>query len=244
MLTRPASASALRAMSLGLAFVAASVMLPYASAVAQLTGPAEVADGDTLNVAGLRVRLHGIDAPEYKQVCERDGVSWACGEESARQLRALVSRPVRCRTRGTDDYGRMLGVCEVNGIELNRAMVANGWALAFREYSQDYVADEVRAKAARLGIWASTFQLPQDFRHANEARAEAVARPAPQGRASPRASVPAPMGHCAIKGNRNRRGQWIYHLPGMPYYEATRAEEIFCTEPEAQAAGYRRAIVK
>jgi hypothetical protein len=47
-----------------------------------------------------------------------------------------------------------------------------------------------------------------------------------------------------IKGNRNRRGQWIYHLPGMPYYNVTRAEEMFCTEADAQAAGYRRAIVR
>ncbi|WP_241229876.1 thermonuclease family protein [Tsuneonella rigui] len=220
-------------------------MLPGAPAFAQLAGPAEVADGDTLSVAGLRVRLHGIDAPEYRQTCERDGASWACGEESARQLRALVEGgSVRCRTRGSDNYGRMLGVCEANGIELNRAMVANGWAIALREYSQDYVADEVRAKTARLGIWSSSFQLPQDYRHASEARAEAAARPAPQRIVSPRASVPGPMGRCAIKGNRNRRGQWIYHLPGMPYYEATRAEEIFCTEAEAQAAGYRRAIVK
>ena len=49
---------------------------------------------------------------------------------------------------------------------------------------------------------------------------------------------------CNIKGNRNRKGQWIYHLPGMPYYDQTRAEEMFCTEAQAQAAGYRRAIVR
>jgi hypothetical protein len=47
-----------------------------------------------------------------------------------------------------------------------------------------------------------------------------------------------------IKGNRNRKGQWIYHVPGMPYYEQTRAEEMFCTEAEARAAGYRRAKVR
>jgi hypothetical protein len=46
---------------------------------------------------------------------------------------------------------------------------------------------------------------------------------------------------CAIKGNRNRRGEWIYHLQGQEYYEDTRPEELFCTEREAQAAGYRRA---
>lgn len=46
-----------------------------------------------------------------------------------------------------------------------------------------------------------------------------------------------------IYGNRNRRGQWIYHLPGMPYYDETRAEVIFCAEAEAQAAVYRRRLL-
>jgi hypothetical protein len=47
-----------------------------------------------------------------------------------------------------------------------------------------------------------------------------------------------------IKGNRNRKGQWICHLPGMPCHGRTRPEEVFCTEAEARAAGYRRAIVR
>jgi hypothetical protein len=49
-----------------------------------------------------------------------------------------------------------------------------------------------------------------------------------------------------IKGNRSRRGEWIYHLPSMPYYGygQTRAEDIFCSEAEAQAAGYQRARVR
>jgi hypothetical protein len=123
-------------------------------------------------------------------------------------------------------------------------MVAAGWATAFREYSQDYVADEVRAKAARAGIWSSTFELPQDYRQARaEQPASAPATRAPRAPARA-ASVAGPIGRCAIKGNRDRKGQWIYHLPGMPYYEATRAEEFFCTEAQAQAAGYRRAIVR
>ena len=55
----------------------------------------------------------------------------------------------------------------------------------------------------------------------------------------PRAEAASGPG-CLIKGNRNRRGEWIYHLPGKPYYSETRAEEMFCSEAEAQAAGYRR----
>jgi hypothetical protein len=63
-------------------------------------------------------------------------------------------------------------------------------------------------------------------------------------RMSPRISNSTANAACRIKGNRNRKGQWIYHLPGMPYYEQTRAEDMFCTEAQARAAGYRRAIVR
>lgn len=210
-----------------------------------ISGPATAIDGDSLTVSGISVRLNGIDAPEAKQTCDRAGVTWDCGEEAARQLRALVAdAQVQCRTRGTDAYGRSLAVCNANGLELNRTMVATGWATAFRNYSQDYIADEQRAKVDRVGIWNSTFQLPQDYRHANEARSAPPRANAPQRLVGTRALAPAPMGRCAIKGNRNRKGQWIYHVPGMPYYEATRAEEVFCSEAAAEAAGYRRAIVR
>ena len=59
--------------------------------------------------------------------------------------------------------------------------------------------------------------------------------------AAPRAVA---SGSCNIKGNRSRRGEWIYHVPGMPYYEQTRPEELFCSEADARAAGYRRALVR
>lgn len=79
--------------------------------------------------------------------------------------------------------------------------------------------------------------MPADFRHSSEPRQrEVTARTVATG--------PSRFSGCVIRGNRNRRGQWIYHLPGMPYYEATRPEELFCSEAEAQAAGYRRAIVR
>jgi hypothetical protein len=126
-------------------------------------------------------------------------------------------------------------------LELNEAIVELGWAVAYREYSQDYVEAEERAKLRKAGIWNSTFTLPSAHRLAN----------APRQSDPPRrviASRPGLSNHsfagCPIKGNRNRKGQWIYHLPGMPYYDKTRAEEFFCTEAQARAAGYRRAIVQ
>ena len=208
-----------------------------------LTGPAEIIDGDSLSVSGISVRLFGIDAPEGKQTCNRSGTAWRCGEEAATQLHNLIGGiPIECRGRDIDTYGRTLAVCSVAGIEINRAMVEGGWATAFRKYSQDYVVEETRARTAHRGIWTSEFQLPQDYRAAQSAtRQVAPATLMQRQAAAPAAQTPS---GCAIKGNRNRKGQWIYHLPGMPYYAITRAEEMFCSEAQAQAAGYRRAIVR
>ena len=203
-------------------------------------------DGDSLTIDGTRVRLFGIDAPEAGQTCHRAGVAWACGDAATRELRALISdQTVHCRGKGTDSYGRTLAVCFVRDVELNRTLVEYGWAMAFREYSQDYVAVETLAQARKLGIWSSVFMTPSDYR-ASKARANTPARSgSPALAAASRATAPETTGTgCLIKGNRNRKGQWIYHLPGMPYYGPTRAEEWFCTEAQARAAGYRRAIVR
>lgn len=226
--------------------IAAALLTGASPAWAQtVIGAAQVIDGDTLLVGETKVRLFGIDAPEKSQTCDRNAERWRCGEESSRQLASLVGAyQVQCLGKGKDTHGRTVAVCSANGMDLNRAMVMQGWATAYRAYSQDYVADEARARAAKLGLWTSSFMLPKDYRNAAVERASVEAR-APQRLVTRQAApVPAPMGRCAIKGNRNRKGQWIYHVPGMPYYEATRAEEIFCTEAQAQAAGYRRAIVR
>lgn len=227
-----------------LAIAIALGAFPGALYAQSLVGPATVVDGDSLSVGSIQVRLFGIDAPEGKQTCNRDGKEWPCGEAAAGKLRSMTEgHVVQCRGQGSDAFGRTIAVCQAGGLELNRAMVAYGWATAFQAYSSAYLADETRAKAARLGIWDSTFVLPEDYRRLAREQ-NAPAHSAPARRAASAAEAPEVMGRCAIKGNRNRRGQWIYHLPGMPYYETTRAEDIFCTEAQARAAGYRRAIVR
>ena len=211
-----------------------------------LRGTVTVTDGDSLSVSGIRVRLFGIDAPELNQDCYDNGSAVACGEMSKRRLESLIGdSEVSCHQRDTDPYGRIVAVCQISGVDLGRAMVEDGWATAFRRYSEDYVPAELRARAARSGLWQWNFQTPDDYRAAQERREEPV-QEAPRERraASPTARRWEQGGQCVIKGNRSRRGPWIYHLPGMPYYDATRAEEYFCTEAEAQAAGYRRAIVR
>jgi endonuclease YncB( thermonuclease family) len=219
-----------------------------ATAQAPVLGLGGAKDGDSLMVGDKEVRLYGIDAPEWDQSCQRGGQDWSCGSAAADKLAQLVTgKNVVCSTVGTDQHGRVLGRCMVGATDVNRVMVASGYAVAFRRYSSDYVSAEDSAKANKRGIWAGTFQMPNDYRHANDAPVPTRSKSAPV-RSAPRAVSSdwqaRSSGNCNIKGNRNRKGQWIYHVPGMPYYDQTRPEEIFCTEAEARAAGYRRAIVK
>jgi endonuclease YncB( thermonuclease family) len=229
-----------------LAATAALFVSGIACAQSQVSGTARAKDGDSLMVGDQEVRLFGIDAPELDQSCQRGGKNWACGAAAKDLLNSLIgARSVFCSSTGMDQYRRVLARCVAGTTDLNRTMVASGYAVAFRRYSSDYVSAEESAMANRRGLWSGTFTMPSDYRHASESPAEA--RPAPTRRTTRVSSTDwsgRARANCNIKGNRNRRGQWIYHLPGMPYYEQTRPEELFCSEAEAQAAGYRRAIVR
>ncbi len=145
----------------GLMLIAAQ---PVAAA-ADVAGPARVVDGDTIVVDGTRVRLAGIDAPESRQQCWRPQGVWSCGRIAKAVLVALIDgRAVNCTERGHDRYRRIVGVCSVEGIEINRAMVAGGWALAYRSISRAYVRDEDDAREAARGVWSSTFLPPWSWR--------------------------------------------------------------------------------
>lgn len=222
------------------------VLAPSQSIAQTVSGKAEIVDGDTLTVSGRKIRVFGIDAPEALQSCFKGAEAWSCGLEAGEALRSLIGGyDVTCNGHEVDQYGRLVATCRIGQADIGREMVAAGWATAFRSYSERYVADEARAKAGRLGIWGSTFDLPENFRSADRQATNTAAPNSSQPRArSSTQQAAASGGRCAIKGNRNRKGHWIYHLPGMPYYDQTRPEEIFCTEAQAQAAGYRRAIVR
>jgi endonuclease YncB( thermonuclease family) len=134
------------------------------------SGPALVLDGDTLDIGGLRVRLHGIDAPERDQLCERaDGSRYGCGQFARELLVALVDhRPVRCEKRDVDQYGRMVGVCSGAEPDFGAALVEHGAAIAYRHYSMDYVAQEQKAQHASRGIWQGRFEAPWDYRRGQQ----------------------------------------------------------------------------
>ena len=131
----------------------------------RVSGSARVIDGDTLVVGSKRVRLFGIDALESDQRCRAEGRSWPCGREATRALAGRIdSSTITCDERTRDDYGRVVAVCRRGGTDLNRWMVAQGWALAYRRYSQDYVAAERTARSSRRGMWRGEFVPPWEWR--------------------------------------------------------------------------------
>jgi endonuclease YncB( thermonuclease family) len=137
------------------------------SSSADLAGPATVIDGDILVVAGERIRLEGIDAPELHQSCTAFGQQWACGRTSAEWLKEhLNGRQVECVGHARDRYGRLLAVCYVGGESINERIVGEGWALDYRKYSTDYLQAEAEAKRAGAGIWRGEFTPPWEWRAA------------------------------------------------------------------------------
>ncbi len=123
-----------------------------------VSGQAHAVDGDTFVLNDNHVRLAGIDAPELDQTCQRDGQAWACGEEAKRQLDSMIAgQTVYCQGEGVDQYGRLLGTCSATRMNLNATMVEYGWATAYRAYSDDYLAQEHRARSAKAGIWRLQF---------------------------------------------------------------------------------------
>lgn len=132
----------------------------------QVAGLARVIDGDTLDIDGTRIRMFGIDAPEGRQTCRRDRSDWACGEASTDALMGAVHPwEVRCEARDTDRYGRVVAECWTGDRNLNAWMVAQGYAVAYRQYGGDiYDAEEQAAKDAKRGVWSSRFDMPWDWR--------------------------------------------------------------------------------
>lgn len=217
-----------------------------------------VKDGGTLELAGVTYRLDGIDAPELDQMCiDEHADSWACGVEARDQLAKLIgSRDVRCEDLGLGGISRNrhIGICTVEGetATLNQLMVRQGFALNFEPYARGrFKDDEAGAKSNRRGLWKGCFAGPYEFRRGRKDGAllgdSCRADKDREIRAALFPEQPVMPAGCSIKGKFALRARvtgnlGVYHLQGCRSYPAlTEPDRWFCSEEDAQAAGFRRA---
>lgn len=140
----------------------ALLLLPFVLAAK----PDRVIDGDTLEVAGERIRIWGVDAVEGRQICQRDGAPWRCGDDATAALEALVLDGVLvCDERDVDRYGRTVATCTVGGVDIGSELVRQGWALDYENYSKGaYAIEQLEAEAAQRGLWSGSFVPPWEWR--------------------------------------------------------------------------------
>jgi endonuclease YncB( thermonuclease family) len=130
------------------------------------TGTALAIDASHLEIAGRRFKLYGIDAPDVDQTCaDAKGQDYPCGIEARAALAALVKdASVTCQPLGPNQRNEMLAHCTVGEINVARALIDAGWAIADRARTLNYEAPELVARAAKRGIWQGRFVPPGDWR--------------------------------------------------------------------------------
>ena len=208
----------------------------------------EVIDGDTIDInyegAKTRIRLIGIDTPETKN--PEKPVECYGPEASAFLTNLLSGKQVSIEADATQDdidiYGRPLRYVYLDGQDVGLMMLAGGYAHEYTfntpyQKQSAYKAAENDAKTKQLGLWA-----PGVCPDEGSTNQPATPTPTPAPEKQPTQT------ECLIKGNINKKGEKIYHLPGQQYYDETiitpsKGERYFCTEAEAQSAGWRKAKV-
>lgn len=217
-----------------------------------------IKDGSTLQLGNVTYRLDGVDTPALDQVCiDEHADAWTCGVEAREQLTRLIGgRAVRCDDLGVDPTARKrhLGVCTVEGetTSLSELLVRQGFALNVEASATGrFKPDEARARENRQGLWKGCFVAPQEFRRGKKdgtllggsCRAD---RDQEIREVLFPVDLAMPSG-CNIKGKFAVRARvtgnlGIYHLQACRSYPAlTKPDRWFCSEEDAQAAGFRRA---
>ncbi|MEW6660864.1 MAG: thermonuclease family protein [Bacillota bacterium] len=181
-----------------------------------------VIDGDTFIVKMKdkeeRVRLIGVDTPETKAPGKEQEPYGTEAEAFTRKL--LQGKQVRLEldVQERDRYGRILAYAYLpEGTFINAKLVQEGYARVMTvppnvRYADLFLQLEREARMARRGLWGL----------------------------DPGPAAPPKEEKKLIKGNISSSGEKIYHVPGGAFYDRTVAEELFATEEEAVAAGYRK----
>jgi endonuclease YncB( thermonuclease family) len=138
-----------------------------------------VYDGDTVLLttredSRLKVRLYGIDAPETKKP-DKPGQPY--GDISKRTLMyKIMGRRVTAEIMDIDQYKRAVAVIRYEGRDINREMVTEGMAWAYRQYLQgaytsEYIGAESLARSRHTGLWRESNPLPPwEFRNGHKER--------------------------------------------------------------------------
>ena len=144
-------------------------VLSLKATAGEISGVPSITDGDTIKILNKRIRFHGIDTPEKKQICIKNSKEYSCGQEATNALKIKINEKlVTCKVQDKlDRYKRYIGVCFLGNVDLNKWMVINGYAVAYRRYSKDYIEDENYAKKKKIGLWSSNFIHPEKWRKLN-----------------------------------------------------------------------------
>ena len=181
-------------------YFATPTIIKSAKGTQAIIGQASVIDDDTIEIHGTRIRLYGIDAPESGQTCLEEGSPTRCGQQAALALAdKIANHVVTCEPKDRDRYNRVVAICRALGEDLNAWMVAQGMAVAYRQYAIDYVQQEEQAAASKHSIWKGEFIFPWDWRHTNIAGAMS---PIGTSRANRRHRVLSPNGPTKDKCER------------------------------------------
>jgi endonuclease YncB( thermonuclease family) len=198
-----------------------------AAADTALKGRATAITGDRLKVAGTIVHLDGIEAPDADQMCDGPSGKWKCGSAAKEALsRAVRGRSISCEVTGKDETATPTARCIIGGTDVAAPLVQSGHAFAESGFFARYGGEEREAKVAKIGLWSGDAERPADYR---AKRWDEAKRSAPEG--------------CPIKGSV-ASGARIYVLPWSSSYDSVRVstargERWFCSEDEAQAAGWK-----
>ena len=103
-----------------------------------ITGHVKIIDGDTIKINTKKIRLHGIDAPEKKQMCKKPYLtisffsftkSYLCGQVSTNKLTKKINNQIiKCKIKDVDRYNRLIAECYKRNENLNSWLVSNGYA--------------------------------------------------------------------------------------------------------------------
>mgnify|MGYP001494158344 CR=1 FL=1 len=156
------------------------IILTSSALSEEIFGFPKIIDGDTIRIDNYKLRLEGIDAPEINQKCKIEKLKissiigftfykdYNCGKVSKENLVEKIGiSKIKCISSSQDRYKRYLATCYKDKINLNRWMVRNGHALAYKRYSKKYVSDEEFAKENKLGMWRGKFLNPEKWRKLN-----------------------------------------------------------------------------